>query len=291
MLRASGAALDLRHGDQKSASGSASGKGGKAAPGPFWQAVLSFQNVYVTKPPAPGLTNVRLTASGRGYDLRQASGTADGVSVAVTPLSGVRRSLTIHGDDAGTLLRVMGAYDGMRGGTLDLQAEYGGGPAKGMLKLTDARLVHAPGFIKVLQSATLYGVAEAVSGPGLLINHAIVPFTLDGGVLGLQGADAYSESLGFTASGTVDTDTGICNLDTTIVPAYALNALPGRIPLLGHLFSAEKGGGLFAMRAHVQGPMDSPEVHVNPLSALTPGFLRGIFGLERPGPRPRPLRR
>ncbi len=281
MLRASGAALDLRHDSQGGESTHGAAKPGApgSAPAPLWSASLAFQNIYVTKPPAPPLNDVSLTASGQGYDLRQASATADGVNATVAPLSGVRRSLTMQGDDAGTLLRVLGAYDGMRGGKLDLRVEFGGGSAQGTLKLAKARLVNAPGFTKLLQAATLYGVAEAVSGPGLMIDHATIPFTLDNGVLNLKGADAYSESLGFTASGTVNTDTGICDLDTTIIPAYAINALPGRIPLLGHLFSAEKGGGLFAMRAHVEGPLDSPQVHMNPLSALTPGFLRGIFGL------------
>jgi hypothetical protein len=274
--------LDLRQGSRK--------RGGEkpdnvatpakpAAPGALWQAILAFQTLYVSKPPAPGLANVSLTATGRGYTLSQASGTAQGVSITVTPLSATRRRLSIRGDDAGTLLKALGVYGGMRGGTLSLQAEYGGGPAKGSLKLSQARLVDAPGFTKVMQAATLYGVAEAVSGPGLLIDHATIPFTLDGNVLTLQGADAYSESLGFTASGTVNTNTDTCNLDTTIIPAYAFNALLGKIPLLGHLFSAEKGGGLIAMRANVQGKLDSPRVRVNPLSALTPGFLRGIFGL------------
>lgn len=288
VLHVSGTALDLRHDAYKATPPAAHGARAKpqAPSGPLWQASLAFRNVYVTKPPAPGLANVSLTATGQGYNVRAASGTADGMSVAVAPLSGLRRSLAMQGDDAGTLLQVLGAYDGMRGGKLDLQAEFGGGGgAEGTLKMTDARLVNAPGFIKVMQAATLYGVAEAVSGPGLLINHANFPFTLQDGVLGLKGADAYSESLGFTASGTVNTNTGLCDLDTTIIPAYALNALPGRIPLIGHLFSAEKGGGLFAMRAHVQGKLDDPEVRVNPLSALTPGFLRGIFGLGGGAPK------
>ncbi|MBU6448678.1 MAG: hypothetical protein KGQ26_03540 [Rhodospirillales bacterium] len=278
VLRASGAVLDLRRNGLKSSPGAAAAK--PAAPGAPWQASLAFQTLYVAKPPAPGFADVSLTASGRGYTLAHATGTAQGVNVLVAPVSGSRRSLNMQGDDAGTLLQALGVYGGMRGGRLNLQTEYGDGPAKGVLKLSQARLVNAPGFIKILQAATLYGVAEAVSGPGLLLDHATFPFTLDGGVLTLHGADAYSESLGFTASGTVNTGTGICNLDTTIIPAYALNALPGKIPLLGRLFSAEKGGGLIAMRAHVQGPLDSPQVRMNPFSALTPGFLRGVFGLS-----------
>jgi hypothetical protein len=61
------------------------------------------------------------------------------------------------------------------------------------------------------------------------------------------------------------------------VPAYALNSLPGRIPLLGRLFTAEKGGGLIAADVHVRGKLDDPSIMVNPLSVLTPGFLRRIF--------------
>jgi hypothetical protein len=71
-----------------------------------------------------------------------------------------------------------------------------------------------------------------------------------------------------------------------------INALLGNIPLLGRLFSPETGGGVFAATFRLQGPLDDPQVSVNPLAALTPGFLRGIFGLgqgggEAPAPAPR----
>ena len=48
---------------------------------------------------------------------------------------------------------------------------------------------------------------------------------------------------------------------------------------MGKLFTAEKGGGLFAVRAKITGPLSNPKVSVNPLSALTPGVLRDIFGV------------
>ena len=67
------------------------------------------------------------------------------------------------------------------------------------------------------------------------------------------------------------------DVNGTVVPVYALNSALGRIPLLGGLFSAERGGGLFAVNYSVRGPFDNPAVTVNPLSALTPGFLRRLF--------------
>jgi hypothetical protein len=33
------------------------------------------------------------------------------------------------------------------------------------------------------------------------------------------------------------------------------------------------------MNYGVKGPFDDPSVWVNPLSAVTPGFLRGLFGV------------
>ena len=138
-----------------------------------------------------------------------------------------------------------------------------------------------------MQAATLYGVAEALSGPGLLLDHTTIPFTLKQNLLSLHGADTYSEALGFTASGTVNIADDTCDLDATIIPAYALNSFLGRLPLIGRLFTAEKAGGLFAMRAHVHGKINDPDVSVNPLSVFLPGFLRGLFGLGEATPQPK----
>ena len=50
-----------------------------------------------------------------------------------------------------------------------------------------------------------------------------------------------------------------------------------RVPVIGKLVSPETGGGLFAMAYVVTGGFDDPSVRVNPLSAVAPGFLRGLF--------------
>jgi len=72
-----------------------------------------------------------------------------------------------------------------------------------------------------------------------------------------------------TAKGHVDLNTEQADLEGTIVPALFLQLVAGNIPLLGGLFSAEKGGGLFAARYTLRGPLADPAVFVNPLSILT----------------------
>ena len=87
-------------------------------------------------------------------------------------------------------------------------------------------------------------------------------------------------SLGFTASGALYTHADVLELRGTVIPVYALNAAFGNIPVLGDILTgAEKGGGVFAANFTMTGPVEKPDVTVNPLSALAPGILRNIFGV------------
>jgi hypothetical protein len=284
----SGPVLDIRQAKQSPAKPEQTQPGpakpGAAIPappsGPGWTARLNFTQLYLAPAPAPALGQLTMTAQGKGATLLQAQAAADGLTLSVTPQTPVSRALVLHGADAGGLLRALGQYQHLQGGTLDLRAVYGGGqPITGKASLLAARFVDAPDVTKFLEALTLYGLADAASGPGLKISRAEIPFTLQDGILQLHGARAWSSSLGFTASGSFNLVNNACDLDATIVPLYALNALPGKIPLIGKLFSPEKGGGLLAMRAHISGPIDHAKVSINPLSALTPGFLRSIFGI------------
>jgi hypothetical protein len=262
-----------------------------AAPpsGPGWTVRLSFDRLYLAQSPAPALGALTVDAKGRGATLLAAQAAADGLDLSIRPEADGQSAVSMHSDDTGTLLRALGQYQHLQGGTLVLGAHFGPQhPLAGAATLMDARFVDAPDVTKVLEALTLYGVANAASGPGLLVSHSVIPFTLREGVLGLHDARASTSSLGFTASGTVNLTTNFANIEATVVPLYALNSLPGRIPLIGRLFAPERGGGLFAMRAHIIGPIDHIEVHVNPLSAVTPGFLRSLFGLGGALRRPPP---
>ncbi|GLR66220.1 hypothetical protein GCM10010909_09000 [Acidocella aquatica] len=279
----SGPMLDLRTQDTTQAkTGAAASTATDTGPpsGALWRAQLNFEQLALAASPAPVLNGFSFSGNGQGGTLLQGSGMAGDAALSITPASPLQRHALIQAPDAGLLLRAMNAYEGLQGGALTLDADYGGGlPATGQAVLTDFRLLKAPAFTKIMQALTVYGVPAAASGPGLSFARAVVPFSLDGAVLNLQGARAYSASLGFTATGRIGLDDGSLDVDTTIIPAYEINALPGKIPLLGHLFTAEKGGGLIAARVKITGTMDDPNVGVNPLSALTPGFLRGIFGI------------
>jgi hypothetical protein len=200
------------------------------------------------------------------------------------------RSLTLTAEDAGALLGAFGILEHLAGGRLRVSGSYAhdapGAPLRGQAEMDEFSVRNAPGFAKLLQAMTLFGLVEALSGPGLTFVRMVAPFTLTPDTLTLEEARAFSASLGITAKGTLDRRRRRLAMEGTIVPAYILNSLLGNIPLLGRIFSPETGGGVFAATFRLSGAMDDPQVSVNPLAALTPGFLRGIFGLGQAAPEP-----
>ena len=92
--------------------------------------------------------------------------------------------------------------------------------------------------------------------------------------------------LGITTKGQIDIDETEYDLRGTIVPIYGLNRLLGEIPVLGTILTGGEGEGVVAFTYDVTCDLEQPEVSVNPLSALAPGWLRGIFSGEGKGEEP-----
>jgi hypothetical protein len=209
------------------------------------------------------------------------AGSKEPISLEMAPSPSGRR-LTAKASDVGRLLRALAVTQTMQGGRLSVTGTFddqrAGQPLSGSAEIEDFRIRNAPAFAKLLQGMTLSGLVGTLRGPGLHFTRLIAPFGLTGSVLELRGARAFSASLGLTAKGQIDLANARADIDGTVVPAYFFNSLLGHMPLIGKLFSPEKGGGLFAANYSVRGSLSDPSVSVNPLSALTPGFLRGLFG-------------
>jgi hypothetical protein len=201
--------------------------------------------------------------------------------VDVRPSDDRHRSLKVVATDAGATFAAFGLFDNMRGGTLTVDGTYDDSDARdaltGVAKISGYNVVKAPLLARVLTIASLTGTLGLLSGNGIRFDQADIPFTLDDGILTLKDAHSAGTELGITADGQVDLDHGNLAIQGVIVPAYAINSAVGKIPLIGDLLTGGKGGGLIAFSYSLKGPSSDPSVSVNPLSALTPGFLRGLF--------------
>jgi hypothetical protein len=282
-VRLSGTTLDLapRLGRRATQRQSKTG----SPPGPPWTLDAKFDRVLMAQGTVASDAVVHVEDDGRIVRQLRIDGRmgARGPFQAQIVPDRAGRRLTASADDAGELLRGLDYVRSMQGGRLSVQAQYddtqAARPLAGTASIEDFRIRDAPALAKLLQAMTLYGLVEMARGPGLGFTRLVAPFRLTDDALELSDARAFSPSLGLTMKGRLDLDAQRIDMQGTIVPAYFFNSMLGNIPLVGKLFSPERGGGVFAASYTLRGQLEDPEVFVNPLSALTPGFLRGLFKL------------
>jgi hypothetical protein len=217
------------------------------------------------------------------------------MSLTLAPGDDRHSSLMIDSADAGALFRALDIFGTMRGGHLKVAASYddvaAGRPLSGRIEIDEFQLVDAPVLAKLLTVAGLTGIGDLLSGQGIHFNKLDMPFSFQNGILQVRDGQAAGSALGITAKGRIDVVADQLALDGTVVPAYALNSALGGLPLVGGLFTAEKGGGFLAINYSMTGPSGDPSFIVNPLSALTPGFLRHLFDIfdnNQPPAKPQP---
>jgi hypothetical protein len=195
--------------------------------------------------------------------------------------AGAPATLTLRSADAGRLLADLGLAGAARGGALSVRAALpeDDGPVRGRAEIEDLRIAGDGTLGPVVAHAQRDGVLNAgAPGPdGYAFDRISAPFALQGQELRVAGALAAGPALGLKVDGSYHLGSGALDLDGVLTPAYAINGLLNRVPLIGRLFGGE-GEGLIALTFSVQGTAEAPRISANPLSVLTPGVFRDLFG-------------
>jgi hypothetical protein len=190
------------------------------------------------------------------------------------------QSVDARTEDLGAFMTGVFGVTSIRGGqgqlTLDLSAAEGR-PRPGALEASGVRVVNAPILAKIFAAGSLTGLADLVNGDGIELSSASAKFSLDRGVVRVSDARASGPSVGMTAQGSFGVGAGEFDLSGAVAPAYGVNSILGRTPLIGDILVNREGEGLLALAYTIDGPAAEPRVTVNPLSALAPGVLRRMF--------------
>ena len=154
-------------------------------------------------------------------------------------------------------------------------------PALGSVEVEDFRVRNAPFLAQILSLASLTGFVETLSGEGLSFDELSFDFGMKNQRLTVRDAKLRGPALGMTGQGEIDLSVRSIDFGGTLVPAYTANSILQDIPLFGDLLVGQDGEGIFAVTYTIDGPFSQALVTINPLSALTPGFIRGIFRENR----------
>ncbi len=195
----------------------------------------------------------------------------------VTP-AGARSSVRIRADDAGAALRAAGIFARGLGGALDLTLNPAeeAGQYDGTVAIDDLRIVDAPVLAALLDAVSVVGLLNQLNGPGILFSRVTGDFRLTPAMVEVRRGSAVGPSLGISAAGVYQSGAGRIDFQGTVSPVYLLNSI-------GQIIS-RPGEGLFGFNYRLSGPVDAPQVSVNPLSILTPGMFREIFRSSPPKP-------
>lgn len=230
------------------------------------------------------LRNAKLAlATGKkGLETFTATGTAGGgapLSASVDARGEGPARLSVSSGDAGFLAAAFLDTDFISGGTLELNGtlEDGPTPANLMVEINGARMKNAPFLTQILSLASLRGLADTLSGDGVMFSRIDLPLKISGGRYIINGAKAQGPALGLTASGYIDSKSTDIQIDGVLVPSFGMNSALGGIPILGDLVVGRDGEGVFSLTYGVRGKLEKASVSVNPLSALAPGVIRRIF--------------
>ncbi|MEC7489775.1 MAG: AsmA-like C-terminal region-containing protein [Pseudomonadota bacterium] len=209
-------------------------------------------------------------------------GAGKSMSVKMTPTANGHR-LFLYSADAGALLMATDMTQTIRGGSIEISGIRKGGahaPWNGIAEMKRFRVTDAPTLARLLSLASLSGMYNALSGKGIKFNRLRFPYRFLDEVLTIKDALAVGSELGITANGTMDFGTDEIDISGTIIPAYTVNSLIARVPIIGPVLAGEKGGGILGAAYVARGPTENVNLKVNPLSAFAPGFMRKFFGYD-----------
>ena len=182
-------------------------------------------------------------------------------------------------------MHVFDIYEHMIGGTLIVEGQQipGGklNDIKGTATIKDFKVVKAPALAQLINSVSLVGFGQLLQNQGIAFTRLRTDYlwkeSSAGRIINLSDGRTSGASIGLTFGGTVNQTKGTIDISGTFVPMSEVNKFVSNIPIIGQLLTGGKNGGVIAATYAMKGDSENPSVFINPLSVLTPGFLRSIL--------------
>jgi hypothetical protein len=173
-------------------------------------------------------------------------------------------------------------YNRIEGGALELTLRDEPDGGHGSAILTKFVLRNETALRKIASAAPARSsrgdVYSSADSDDARFDKATATFVRSGGRIDISEMLVYNSTEGITAQGAVDFAHDKVDLSGTFVPAYGVNTLVTGIPLVGTLLGGGEHEGLFGVNFRVSGAASAPTLTFNPLSGMTPGIFRKIFG-------------
>jgi len=232
------------------------------------------------------LRNVELRMSRRAghirtFMLHSKIGRDSALNGDLRAYSNGRQVVFFQTNDAGALFRFTDTYPRVTGGRMWIAMDPPSTeqtPLDGHLELTDFTVRGEPALERVAGGAPAEpGGRAPAGGAGVKFDSMDVKFTRGPGKLVIREGLVRGSAIGATIEGQIDYTRDDVRMHGTFLPAYELNTLFSRPPILGFFLGGGQNQGLIGITYEVVGSPHAPTLRVNPMSIAAPGFLRKPF--------------
>ncbi|WP_296574553.1 DUF3971 domain-containing protein [Phreatobacter sp.] len=206
---------------------------------------------------------------------------------------GNAQRLAVSSGDAGALLRFLDIYRALQGGTLALimtPPQPNGTIREGSVEITDFRIRGDQAISGMVAAAgTGPNAPRQQQNDAFAFSRLRANFARAASKVTVSDGLLWGAAIGATVEGEFDPGRDRLMLRGTYVPAYALNNIFARIPVLGFFLGGAPDEGVFGITYQIAGAVSAPRLTINPLSAVTPGFLRKMFEFRGASSTPPPM--
>lgn len=230
---------------------------------------INLDNLVVNDTLSMSRLKGSLSSRGNGNFTSRVNG-KEPVAIEIGPAA-VGRAIAVTAADAGAVLASAGLFANARGGSFDLKLfpEAGQGRFRGQLRIRDTALRDSPVMAELLSAISVVGAIQQMAGQGISFSDVRADFQMEPGQIRVLTSSAEGPSIGISLDGIINTKGKSLDLQGVVSPIYFINQAGS--------FMTRRGEGLLGVSYKIRGPIAKPSVAVNPLSMLTPGFLRDIF--------------
>ena len=243
--------------------------------------------------PAGAFSNIKLDVNWDGRNRLNGQGTGrtiNGSAIAVAFAGQANKPnekvsdqdayslFAVRTNDFGDTLRTFSGIANVYGGTALIEGAYRGGQIDASIRGQQARVKQIPALAQLLTVASLTGLNDTLTGEGIGFDDFDFPVRYRDNTVFIRSGWAKGRALGVNVWGTTDLDRKTLALSGTLIPAYRFNALFGDVKT--------NGLGLVGIKYTVKGGYKLPQVGVNPLSVIMPGFMKVWENDQRKDPIP-----
>jgi hypothetical protein len=197
-----------------------------------------------------------------------------------------RSVIYLETNDAGALFRLTDTYPRVSGGEMWLAMDPPSDDEEardGVLNVRDFVVRGEPALERLAAADPVTDDRRVTVTHGVSFSRFRVEFTRSPGKLALRDGVVWGSTIGATMEGQLDYAHDDVRVRGTFIPAYGLNNMFGRLPLVGPLLGGQKEG-LVGVTYEVAGSPHAPVLRVNPMSVVAPGFLRKLFEFRGASP-------